>query len=132
MFPFLVPYGMNILSAIVLNIFEYMFELKPVQLKCTLNIVLFFFRVFFSLMQALPIDKKGSSDKRYTVVHHLGYKAYHQAHNIRHILATWCCMRKYIPYGNILSAQRMPRTLKMQTQLLTHDKRFCRSWALLM
>lgn len=42
-------------------------------------------------------------------------------HNIRHILATWCCTRKYIPYGNILSAQRMPRTLKMQTQLLTVD-----------
>lgn len=31
-------------------------------------------------------------------------------------------MKKYIPYGNILSAQRMPRTLKMQTQLLSFDE----------
>ena len=39
-------------------------------------------------------------------------------HNIRHILAPW----KHIPYGNILSAQRMQRAIKMQTQLLTFDK----------
>lgn len=53
---------------------------------------------------------------------------YTTKHNIRHILATWCCMRKYIPYGNILSAQWMPRTLRMQTQLLTFDKGYAGVW----
>ncbi len=63
----------------------YMFDLKSVQLKCTLNIVLCFFFVFFFFMRALSIDKKGCSDKRYTVVHHLGYKVHHQAQHQAHL-----------------------------------------------
>lgn len=40
---------------------------------------------------------------------------YTTKHNIRHILRIWFCIRKYIPYGNILTAQQMPKTFKMQT-----------------
>ena len=64
-------------------------------------------------MKALFIEKM--SDKRYTVVHHLGYKVHHQAQHQAHL--TWCCMRQHIPYGNNLSAKPMPRMIKMQTEV---------------
>lgn len=66
--------------------------------------------VFIFLCKHCVLTKR--ADKSYTVVHHLGYKAQHQAQHQAH---PW----KYIPYGNILSAQQMQRTIKMQTQLLT-------------
>lgn len=47
---------------------------------------------------------------------------YTTEHNIRHILAMWRCVGKCNPYGNILSAQQMPKMLKMQTQLAEFDK----------
>lgn len=63
--------------------------------------------------KALFIEKM--ADKRYTVVHHLGYKVHHQAQHQAHL--TWCCTRQHIPYGKMLSAKQMPRMIKMQREV---------------
>lgn len=70
------------------------FSIEAMQLKCTVNIVLHFYASISYRQKAALI--KGIQWCTIWVT------KYATKHNIRHILATRCCKRKYIPYGIIL------------------------------
>lgn len=103
-----VPYGMNVLSAVVVNIFKCFCQNEALQLKCTVNIVL-------CLHASLPYWQKAALIKGIQWCT-IWVTKYATKHNIRHVLATRCCIRKYVPCGVIWSAQPMPRRLEMQTK----------------
>lgn len=63
-------------------------------------------------MQALSIDKKRAALIKGIQWCAIWVTKYTTKHNIRHILTIWHCIRKYIPYGNILTAQQMPKNIQ--------------------
>lgn len=90
-----VPYGKKVLSAIVVNIFKCFLSKwsSAIKMHCKYCFV-------FACKPSLLT--KGCADKRYTVVHHLGYKVCHQAqHQARlgnkvlhkKIYSLWCHLK---------------------------------------
>lgn len=93
----------------------YMFELKSMQLKCTINIILFYFYVFTSIV---CWQKRLLWWKVYSgVPSGLQSTPQHQAHLSNVVLHK----KIYSLYSNIFTTLWMPRPLRMQTQLLTVD-----------
>lgn len=81
---------------------------EALQLKCIVNIVL-------CLHASPPYWQKAALIKGIQWCT-IWVTKYATEHNIRHVSATRCCIRKYVPCGVIWSAQPMPGRLEMQTK----------------